>query len=131
MLEEHDKHSNLFRDDEMLDCGPDTKYLSTHRCLDISSSDQRVLAEYKKGKWRIEAQVKDDGQWYIANREVLPKTPDGKQEYTALGREVKTNYGMFSGLSLTKRVVLAPLYAVDFGLRCIRGDDVNLQVIKE
>lgn len=131
MLEEHDEHSNLFRDDEMLDYGPDTKYLSPPGRLDAASRNQRVLAEYDEGKWRVEAQVRDDGEWYIANREVLPNPPSRGQEYTALGRKVKTNYGMFSGLSLTKRVILAPLYAISFGLRCIRGDDVNLQVLEE
>lgn len=130
MLETHGEHDNLFQDDDMMDYGADTKYLSPSGRTDLANREQRVLAQYDEGEWQIEAQVRVDGEWYVESRDRLYNPPEGHDEYTVLGDRVKKNYGMFSGLSKTMRLVLAPVYALDIMYRCIRGDDINLQIIE-
>lgn len=127
MVETHSEHENLFRDEDMIEYGPDTEHLSTPMTAPVKTN-QRVLAEYDKGEWRTEAQVMLDGEWYVATRNRLNNPPEGKDEWRFNGR-VKSNYGMFSNLPTVQRILLAPLYAIGFAVMCVKGKDVNLQVL--
>lgn len=130
-METHEEYSNLYQDEHMMDNGPETRYLSPSSRSGLANRDQRVLAEYEDGDWLIEAQVSVDGEWYVSARSCLENIPDGSKEYTALGNPVRKNYGMFSGLSRMRRFIFAPIYAFDMAYRCVKGQDINIQVLDE
>jgi len=127
MIETHEEYNNLFRDEDMMEYGPNTKYISSPSRIPMAK-DERVLAEYDQGEWRIEAQVLVDGEWYVASRDVLSNPPEGEDEWCFRGK-VETSYGAFTGLSTLQRILLSPLYTVWFAWLCVTGEDVNLQVI--
>ena len=131
MTETHDQYDGLFRDDDMIEKSPDTKFVSAPVRSNWDTGDQQVLVEYDTGEWKIEAQVWTDDGWYVASRDTLPNPPDGDTEYTNLGEPVSRNFGMFTGLSVPMRLLLAPVYALSFAYYCITGKDVNLQILEE
>lgn len=128
MDELREEHDRLFRDEDMMDGqGPHREYVSSS--ADVSSAqDERVLAEYDQGKWRVEAQVLVDGEWYVGNRSVLSNPPDNEDEWCRRGR-VKSNYGVFTDLSTVTRILLSPIYAIWFAWLCVKGKNVNLQTL--
>lgn len=129
-MQTHDTHDSLFRDEDMLEYGADVRHISTPLGCGAVEPNQRVLAKYEKGYWKTEAQVQVDGEWYVARRNRLENPPDGEDEYTNTGRIVKRNFGMFTNLSAGKRFVLAPVYAFAFAYYCVKGFDVNLQILE-
>lgn len=130
-MEVHPEHDDLFRDEDMIEYGPETRYLSSSRRYADGPKESRVLAEYSRGKWDIEAQVNIDGDWYVDRRESLENPPENAQEFTRMREPVESNQAMFTGLSGFQRVLLSPLYAVMFAYYCVSGKDVNVQVIDE
>lgn len=106
------------------------KHVSSTRACDVGECNKRVLAKYEEGVWRTEVQVQVDDEWYISQRNRLYNPPDGRDEYTVTGKVVNRNFGMFSGLPVRERFVLAPVYALVFAYYCINGHDVNLQILE-
>jgi hypothetical protein len=130
-MQTHDTHDSLFQDEDMLEYWRlNVKYVSTPRAYDVGEHNQRVLAKYEEGDWRTEAQVQVDGEWYVSRRSRLHTPPEGEDEHTATGRVVRRNFGMFTGLSMWARFVLAPVYAFAFAYYCVKGFDVNLQILE-
>lgn len=128
-METHEEYDNLFQDEDMMDYGADTKYISSPLSVPMAQ-DERVLAKYDKGDWRVEAQVVVDGEWYVASRDVLNHPPDNGAEWRWNGGRVQSNYGAFTGLSTVQRIIMSPLYAIWFTWLCVKGEDVNLQILE-
>jgi hypothetical protein len=131
MFETHEEHDNIWKDDDMLEYTADTKYLSSPKNYGESNNKrERVLAEYSKGVWKIEVQVCYNGEWYVSRRESL-KNPPGEESEWCWNGKVKSNYGAFTDLSITQRILLSPFYAVWFLWLCISGTNVNIQTLEK
>lgn len=128
----HDEY-NLHRDEHMIfSCEPDTKYLGPiTNGASSPESNKRVLAKYEEGYWLVESQIRLEGKWWVALRETLRSLPSASEtEYTTTGEIVKSNYGLFTGLSPLIRVLLAPIYGLQIAYYCATGKDVNLQFLE-
>ena len=130
---QHNKHSELYQDGNMLGNGvQDVKFISAPPSKDFVNKNQRVLAKYEKGDWKVESQVQIDSEWYIASRTFLHNVPDDKPEFSGHPkRPVKYNMGMFSNLSKFKRLLLVPIYTLMIAYYCVKGVDVNLQILEK
>lgn len=126
---EHPNHSQIFQDEDMLESGKDTKFISASPYEDYDENEQRVYAKYEKGNWITEAQVLVDGEWYVASRNTLYSKPEDEYEYTLGQKRVESNYTMFSNLSTFWRIILTPVYGIMFMYFCLSGKDVNLQIL--
>lgn len=132
-IKHHNKYQELFQDNNMLDSGhKDTKFISAPPSEDFVNKNQRVLAKYEEGDWRIESQVQIDSEWYIAKRTFLYDVPDDQPEFAGYPKKrVKQNMGMFSNLSKFKRLLSAPIYASVILYYCLKGTNINLQILEE
>lgn len=137
MFQTHNEYENLFQDNDMLDSSdPDIKYISAplhnNYSDELNVQDNRVLAKYRKGDWKVEAQVRIDNEWYIARRRMLSDVPKDEVEFAGHPkRPVKFNLGMFTNKSKIGRIISAPLYGLMFAYYCVKGADVNLQVLEK
>lgn len=128
MHKPQEEHDTLFQDEDMMEGqSPHRKYISSSTNVP-SAKDERVLAEYDKGVWRVEAQVLVNGEWYVGNRTVLSNPPDNEDEWCWKGK-VESNHGVFTGLSTLARIILSPVYAMWFAWLCVKGEDANLQIL--
>lgn len=130
MVETHEDHENLFRDDNMLEDNAETTFVSTPSLKSYNTKNQRVLAKYNKGEWDLEAQVRVDNEWYVSRRTVLQNPPEEEQEYTALRRPVRINL-RFIDLSKAQRIILAPVLAFQIFYYYVKGEDMNIQILDE
>lgn len=123
--------NKLFRDENMLESGKETNFISARPYEGYDENKQRVYAKYNKGNWITEAQVFVDGKWYVASRNTLQSKPETEYEYTGRKRPVESNHTMFSDLSTFWRIILTPIYGIIFMYFCLSGKDINLQILDD
>lgn len=131
-IKAHPDHGTVHQDGDMMNPGPNTKYISAPTRYPNTNSNQRTLCQYEDGVWRVESQIYLDNEWWVASRNTLTYPPDGENKVDrATGKEVNSEHKMFTDLPLTHRVVLSPVYALIFAWMCVRGEDINLQILSD